>query len=269
MKKGEESRANIMAAAQELFFQNGIPQTSVAQIAQRAGIAKGTFYHHFKSKEELVSGFVEQRIGEHLRALEALCGKAGAPYEQRFLDCLTYAAGFARYYDGLQRRAGVDDAEYERYLDRFVLRSAEIFEPFLKEGIERGFLHITHPREIYLIFAFGVRTLRRFFPESKTEQEIVESLLGAAEEMFHIDTGKLTLSALMYKGQEAGHAVSGGDRSMGKPLFCSADTEETLKMQQYFDTLPAYVQETLHQSGVSVSSKEELERCVENMTARR
>ena len=87
--------------------------------------------------------------------------------------------------------------------------------------------------------------------------------------MFHIDTGKLTLSALMYKGQEAGHAVSGGDRSMGKPLFCSADTEETLKMQQYFDTLPAYVQETLHQSGVSVSSKEELERCVENMTARR
>lgn len=48
MKKGEESRAKILAAAQELFFQNGVPGTTVADIASRAGIAKGTFYHHFK-----------------------------------------------------------------------------------------------------------------------------------------------------------------------------------------------------------------------------
>lgn len=53
---------------------------------------------------------------------------------------------------------------------------------------------------------------------------------------------------------------------MEKPLFCGKDTEETLRMQQYFDTLPAYVQETLYQSGVSVSTKEELMRCAENMT---
>ena len=53
---------------------------------------------------------------------------------------------------------------------------------------------------------------------------------------------------------------------MEKPLVCGKDTEETLRMQQYFDTLPAYVQETLYQSGVSVSTKEELMRCAENMT---
>lgn len=35
---------------------------------------------------------------------------------------------------------------------------------------------------------------------------------------------------------------------MEKPLFCGKDTEETLRMQQYFDTLPAYVQETLYKA---------------------
>lgn len=55
---------------------------------------------------------------------------------------------------------------------------------------------------------------------------------------------------------------------MEKPLFCGKDTEETLRMQQYFDTLPAYVQETLYQSGARVSTKEELMRCAENMTKR-
>ncbi len=53
---------------------------------------------------------------------------------------------------------------------------------------------------------------------------------------------------------------------MEKPLFCGQNAEETLRMQQYFDTLPTYVQETLYQSGVSVSTKEELMRCAENMT---
>ena len=59
MKKGEESRAKILAAAQELFFQNGVPGTTVADIASRAGIAKGTFYHHFKKKtKEVLSKFI-------------------------------------------------------------------------------------------------------------------------------------------------------------------------------------------------------------------
>jgi len=193
MKKGEESRAKIFNAAQELFFQNGVPGTTVADIASHAGIAKGTFYHHFKSKEELVSEFASRWIEKHLAELKTLCGQTALPYEQRFSNCISYAAGFARYYDGLQRRAGIDAEEYEQYLERFVLRSADIFEPFLEEGISCGFLHINYPREIYLIFAFGVHSLRRSLPDEVPEN-IVKRLFGAAEEMFHITPGKLRFS---------------------------------------------------------------------------
>ena len=84
MKKGEESRAKILAAAQELFFQNGVPGTTVADIASRAGIAKGTFYHHFKKKEDLVSEFASRWIEKHLAELSNMCGQTDQPYEQRF-----------------------------------------------------------------------------------------------------------------------------------------------------------------------------------------
>ena len=193
MKKGEESRAKIFAAAQELFFQNGVPGTTVADIASRAGIAKGTFYHHFKKKEDLVSEFASRWIEKHLAELSNMCGQTDQPYEQRFSSCISYAAGFAHYYDSLQRRAGIAAEEYEGYLDQFLIRSVDIFEPFLQEGISCGFLNIHYPREIYLIFAFGMRMLRRSIPDEAPD-EIVGRLLGAAEEIFHIESGVLRLS---------------------------------------------------------------------------
>jgi len=63
----------------------------------------------------------------------------------------------------------------------------------LQEGISCGFLNIHYPREIYLIFAFGMRMLRRSIPDEAPD-EIVGRLLGAAEEIFHIESGVLRLS---------------------------------------------------------------------------
>lgn len=58
----------------------------------------------------------------------------------------------------------------------------------------------------------------------------------------------------------------GAIATMDSKLFCNASSEEQARMQQYFHTLPAYVQETIHQSGIMVSSLAELQKCAENMT---
>jgi len=47
--------------ASDLFYQQGYHCTGVQQIIQSAGIAKGTFYSHFKSKEELGLAWLESR----------------------------------------------------------------------------------------------------------------------------------------------------------------------------------------------------------------
>lgn len=47
------SRDRILAAATELFLDQGVEATSVAELCRAAGVSNGSFFHHFPSKEEL------------------------------------------------------------------------------------------------------------------------------------------------------------------------------------------------------------------------
>jgi AcrR family transcriptional regulator len=48
-----EKRELLLAAARDLFAQQGFDQTSTAQIARRAGVSEGILFHHFGSKKNL------------------------------------------------------------------------------------------------------------------------------------------------------------------------------------------------------------------------
>jgi AcrR family transcriptional regulator len=52
-QRSEETRAKIMEAAIKLFSTRGYNKASVDEICDEAGISKGAFYHHFKSKQAL------------------------------------------------------------------------------------------------------------------------------------------------------------------------------------------------------------------------
>ncbi len=58
VKDYQERREEILAVAQELFFSKGYEDTSVQQIIDAVGIAKGTFYHYFDSKVDLLDALV-------------------------------------------------------------------------------------------------------------------------------------------------------------------------------------------------------------------
>ncbi|MCR4707800.1 MAG: TetR/AcrR family transcriptional regulator, partial [Clostridiales bacterium] len=49
-QQSENSRAKLLAAARELFFEHGFAEVSVNDICARAGMTKGAFYYHFDSK---------------------------------------------------------------------------------------------------------------------------------------------------------------------------------------------------------------------------
>jgi len=52
-QRSEETRTRIMEAAIKLFSSRGYNKASVDDICKEAGISKGAFYHHFKSKQTL------------------------------------------------------------------------------------------------------------------------------------------------------------------------------------------------------------------------
>ncbi|MDO3702337.1 helix-turn-helix domain-containing protein [Micromonospora sp. C28SCA-DRY-2] len=56
------TRERIKAVALELFTEQGYEKTSLREIAERLNVTKAALYYHFKSKDEIVSSFVEDRL---------------------------------------------------------------------------------------------------------------------------------------------------------------------------------------------------------------
>ena len=70
VKEYAERKKEIMDTARVLFYQNGYANTSVNLIIETIGISKGTFYHYFKSKEDLLNNIVEEFTKEIVSKLE-------------------------------------------------------------------------------------------------------------------------------------------------------------------------------------------------------
>jgi AcrR family transcriptional regulator len=58
----ESTRARIQSVALELFTEQGYEKTSLREVAERLGVTKAALYYHFKSKDEIVSSLVEDRL---------------------------------------------------------------------------------------------------------------------------------------------------------------------------------------------------------------
>jgi AcrR family transcriptional regulator len=58
--QGDATRANLVAAARELFGEHGYADTSIDEVVARAGLTKGAVYHHFEGKEGLFRAVFEQ-----------------------------------------------------------------------------------------------------------------------------------------------------------------------------------------------------------------
>lgn len=70
MKKGDLKRSSILETAERLFFEKGYEQTSVQDILDALSLSKGGFYHHFSSKEAILSEICENRVIETLSNLK-------------------------------------------------------------------------------------------------------------------------------------------------------------------------------------------------------
>lgn len=59
VKEHDVRMKEIVLASERLFSENGYDETPVERIIEEVGIAKGTFYHYFRSKEEILDAIIE------------------------------------------------------------------------------------------------------------------------------------------------------------------------------------------------------------------
>ncbi|MEZ8824659.1 TetR/AcrR family transcriptional regulator [Vibrio amylolyticus] len=75
-------REQIVAAADELFYQQGFEHTSFAHIANSVNISRGNFYYHFKSKDDILNAVISLRLNRTQAMLEQWENAGGDPIER-------------------------------------------------------------------------------------------------------------------------------------------------------------------------------------------
>jgi TetR/AcrR family fatty acid metabolism transcriptional regulator len=81
-RRSARTRERIIEAATEVFARRGVHGTRVADIAERAGVAYGLVYHHFRNKEEILSAIFAERWAQYVAYLEELA-RTPAPFRER------------------------------------------------------------------------------------------------------------------------------------------------------------------------------------------
>lgn len=79
----QDRAGDILAAAARLFRERGVKSVSIDEIAQGAGIAKGTFYLYFKTKDDLLAKLAELVV-EHMVQAAETAGRADSRAIDRF-----------------------------------------------------------------------------------------------------------------------------------------------------------------------------------------
>lgn len=87
------TREKLYAAATKLVGERGIDQVTVEEIAADAGVAKGTVYYNFASKDLLIEGLLENRLRALIADLKEIEHEDGSPAISRIVDVLLGFAG--------------------------------------------------------------------------------------------------------------------------------------------------------------------------------
>ncbi|MDE2332993.1 MAG: TetR/AcrR family transcriptional regulator [Rhodospirillales bacterium] len=140
----------ISAAALALFTEQGFAATRMQDVAARAGIAKGTLYLYYPTKEELFFAVVREALLPRLAAIEVWVGAQTAPAPEVLRGLLAQARGMGRGGVAAIPRLVLSEAGRNRAIARFyaeevVARGMRIVASILERGVARGEFRAVEP----------------------------------------------------------------------------------------------------------------------------
>jgi TetR/AcrR family fatty acid metabolism transcriptional regulator len=133
-KQAQETKKRIFSVASQLIIKNGFENVTLEEISKKAGIAKGLFYHYYKSKADLVVetyGIIDDNFEKDLEGLDI----NASPIDKILFTVFT----MARYAKGF----GADFVRqiYKGQLDagtNFFINKQRLFQKTIQDSIVTG-----------------------------------------------------------------------------------------------------------------------------------
>lgn len=87
-KDADERKNEILDVANDLFSRKGFDATTISDIIEKVGVARGTVYYHFKSKEDIMDALIERYNTRLLDAAKKVADDKSIPVFERLLQTL-------------------------------------------------------------------------------------------------------------------------------------------------------------------------------------
>jgi len=210
IKKAEERRNEILDAADELFTQKGFDGTSTSNILEKVGIARGTLYYHFKSKEDIMDALIERYTSTMLAKAKNVAADKTIAVNERILR-VVMALNMQNEQGGQEMMEHVhrpQNALMHRKIQQVVINQVPpILTAIIREGIEQGIYQTPYPYECMEMIIAYTNTVFDDDLVLMTDEERaarIPALIFNIERMLGVENGSLLYMMQMFGNKEEG-----------------------------------------------------------------
>ncbi|GBF76730.1 TetR family transcriptional regulator [Paenibacillus sp. 598K] len=150
IKAPEERRQEILDRAEDLFTAKGYGKTTIIDILEAVGIAKGTFYYYFKSKEEVMDAIIMRIVEADAAAARRIAADPGIPVLGKLLQILMAqsAASGSNKERMIEQFHQLENAEmHQKSLVQSILHLGPVLGDVAEQGVREGLFRTEYPRE--------------------------------------------------------------------------------------------------------------------------
>jgi AcrR family transcriptional regulator len=191
IKEYDERRNEILDTAERLFHVKGYEKCTVNDILNGVSIAKGTFYHYFKSKQEVLDAIVSRYTDIVISRVNEILNKNDiSPVEKLLYAFMSMRINNQVGSDMLEEMHKTENALlHQKTLSQMVTAMAPVLAEIIEEGIEKKAWNCRYPLQYMQIFLASSLTLTDegiFELDGDSQMKLMAALISMLEKMLEV-----------------------------------------------------------------------------------
>ena len=206
-KEAVERKNEILDVADELFGKKGFDGTSTNDILERVGIARGTLYHHFKSKEEIMDALIERYSDRLLGAAQEVAADKTIPLVDRIIRVvmsMNFNSGSSE--EIMEHIHKPQNALMHQKIQKMIINGlTPILADIICEGIDQGVFNTPYPYEcMEMVVTYANTIFDDDMVEMTNEQRFtrVQAFIFNVERLLDVERGSLMSVIQMFSSNE-------------------------------------------------------------------
>lgn len=209
VKEAEERKNEILDVAERLFGAKGFDNTSTGDILNEIGIARGTLYYHFKSKEDILDAMIDRMTGRLVEKAADIVKKKEIPVLRRLtMMMLALNVNEPLGQEIMEQVHKPQNAlMHQKMQSRLLAAVNPLISGLIEEGIIQGICQTEYPAEVAEMTLLYSNTIFDDLAEhNKEERERkIEAFIYNLERLLGMERGSMEAVILpIFRGRADG-----------------------------------------------------------------